>query len=145
MAEVFGGVVLFAALVAVSYLYVRPLYYPWALPIWNAGHEISRIARPDALVIFVMDGDSSGIYYSKRKGWHAFDDSNWGIPLDSQQAINNLEKLRQRGASHLVFTQYTVWWLDFYDEFGEYLDSRYARVRQTNDYVIFDLAGTQTG
>jgi len=144
-AEAFGGSILFAALVAVSYLYVRPLYYPWALPIWNAGHEISRIAPPDALVIFVMDGDSSGIYYSKRKGWHAFDDSDWGIPLDSQQAINNLEKLRQRGASHLVFTQYTVWWLDFYDEFGKYLDSRYARVRQTNDYVIFDLAGTQTG
>jgi hypothetical protein len=139
--ESFGAVMLLAVLGFVSYTYVKPLYEPWAMPLWKAGHEINRVAPPEAHVIFVADGDSSEIYYSKRKGWHAFDDSNWGVPLDSEQAIMGLEKLRKRGASYLVFTRYTVWWLDEYKEFQKHLDSRYLRVRDTEDYVIFDLTG----
>ena len=138
-AELFSGVALFFTLFAVSYTYVRPLYEPWAAPLREAGQQIDRITSSDALAVFVVDGDSSGIYYSRRKGWHAFDDSAWGAPLDSAQAIMELEKLRNRGASHLVFTQYTVWWLDYYKEFGSYLDLRYRRLTQTPAYVIFDL------
>ena len=139
-AELFAGAVLFVTLFAVSFMYVRPLYEPWAAPLRMAGQQIDRITSPDALAVFVVDGDSSGIYYSRRKGWHAFDDSDWGAPLDSEQAIMELEKLRNRGATHLVFTQYTVWWLDYYNEFADYLDSHYRRVSETEDYVIFDLA-----
>ena len=139
-AELFAGAVVFLTLFAVSYMYVRPLYEPWAAPLRMAGQQIDRITSPDALAVFVVDGDSSGIYYSRRKGWHAFDDSDWGAPLDSAQAIMELEKLRNRGATHLVFTQYTVWWLDYYKEFGDYLDSYYRRMRETEDYVIFDLS-----
>ena len=142
VAELFAGGLLFAALAAVCYMYAKPFYDPWAMPLWKAGHEIEHITPADALVIFAMEGNSSGIYYSRRKGWHAFDDSDWGgAPMDSEQAIMQLEKLRKRGATYLVFTQYTVWWLDYYKDFGNYLDSRYRRVRQTDDYVIFDLAG----
>ena len=139
-AELFGGTVLFLTLFAVSYVYVRPLYEPWAAPLRKAGDQLNRMTSPDALAVFVVDGDSSGIYYSRRKGWHAFDDSDWGAPLDSAQAIMELEKLRNRGATHLVFTLYTVWWLDYYNEFADYLDSYYRRVSETEDYVIFDLA-----
>jgi 4-amino-4-deoxy-L-arabinose transferase-like glycosyltransferase len=139
--EFCGGAVLFAAVAAVSYMYVKPLYDPWATPLRKAGHKIDRIAPVDALAVFVVDGDSSGIYYSRRKGWHAFDDSDWGSPLDSEQAIMELEKLRKRGAGYLVFTRYTAWWLDYYKDFGSYLDSRYRRVQDTEEYVIFDLAG----
>ncbi len=139
-AEFFVAASILGALAFVSYIYVTPLYEPWAVPLWNAGHEIDRIAPLDAQIIFVADGDSSEIYYSKRKGWHAFDESDWGPPLNSQEAILGLEKLRTRGATHLVFTQYTVWWLDYYKGFGHYLDSHYRRIAETQDYVIFDLA-----
>jgi 4-amino-4-deoxy-L-arabinose transferase-like glycosyltransferase len=130
----------FLALVTTSYFYLRPLYDPWAIPLQSAGHEIDRLAPADALVIFVLDGDSSGIYYSKHKGWHAFDANVWGAPLDSAEAITGVERLRKNGASYIVFTQYTAWWLDYYEDFGKYLDSRYRRVRATDDYVIYDLA-----
>jgi 4-amino-4-deoxy-L-arabinose transferase-like glycosyltransferase len=139
--EMAAGVSLFAVLALLSYFYVKPLYTPWALPLLNAGHEIDRIASPDALVIYVLDGDSSGIYYSKRKGWHAMDSSYWGQPADSTEAITKLEKLRREGAGFLVFTRYTTWWLDYYDEFRQYLDARYRREADTDDYVIFDLSG----
>jgi len=141
----FGSVVLVIALLVVSYMHVKPLYDPWATPLRKAGRAIDRIAPLGALAVFVVDGDSSGIYYSRRKGWHAFDDVDWGVPLDSKQAITELEKLRERGASYLVFTQYTVWWLDSYKDFGEYLDSHYPRARQTKDYVIFDLLSERNG
>jgi hypothetical protein len=145
VAELFTGALVFAALVAVCYVSIKPLYESWAMPLWEAGHEINRIAPPNALVIYVMDGDSAGIYYGRRKGWRAFDDGNWGgAPLDSEQAIMGLERLRQRGATLLVFTQYTLWWLDYYKEFGDYLDSRYRRLTETEDYLIFDLAGELT-
>lgn len=139
-AELFSGAALFLALLAVSHSYVRPLYDPWAAPLREAGHQIDLMTSPDALAVFVVDGDSSGIYYSRRKGWHAFDDSDWGAPLDSKQAIMELEKLRNRGATHLVFTLYTVWWLDYYKEFGDHLDSHYRRLAETPAYVIFDLS-----
>ena len=108
---------------------------------FNAGSELNRIAPRHALVIVADGGDPTCLYYSKRKGWHFLD--NFGIaPADSQQAIIELEKLRKRGASYLVFTRYTGWWLDYYKDFQKYLDSRYPRVRQTEDYVIFDLMGS---
>jgi 4-amino-4-deoxy-L-arabinose transferase-like glycosyltransferase len=141
IAEWSAGVALFGALAAASFLYVKPLYDPWALPLLNAGHEIDRIASPDALVIYVLDGDSSGIYYGKRKGWHAFDNNQWGNPLDDREAIMGLEKLRGQGASYLLFTEYTAWWLDYYKDFRSYLDSHYRRTADTRDYVIFDLSG----
>ena len=80
-AEHFGGAVLCLTLLAVSYVYVKPLYEPWATPLRKAGNQLNRITSPDALAVFVVDGDLSGIYYSRRKGWHAFDDSGTGVPL----------------------------------------------------------------
>jgi hypothetical protein len=133
-------VVFFAALIVFSYRYAKPLYDPVEAPLRNAGREIDRITPADALVIFVVDGDSSAIYYSKRKGWHAFDEKIWGEPADSDQAIHQLESLRQRGATYLVFTQYTAWWLDYYKDFEKYLDSRYQRVTTSQDYVIYELS-----
>ena len=142
--ESFVGMILLAALTLVSYTHVRPLYDPWAKSLWKAGHAIDRLAPPDALAVYVVGGDSSGIYYGRRNGWHAFDDSDWGEPLDSEQAIMELERLRERGARYLVFTEYTVWWLDYYKDFQEYLDSWYRRVSDTPHYVIFALTYTLT-
>jgi 4-amino-4-deoxy-L-arabinose transferase-like glycosyltransferase len=131
--------IFFVSLSYLSLTYLKPLYNPWGLPFFNAGTELNRIAPRHALAIVVDGGDPTCLYYSKRKGWHFLD--NFGIvPGNSQQAIIELEKLRKRGARYLVFPRYTVWWLDYYKDFRTYLDSRYRRVRQTTDYVIFDLA-----
>ena len=141
--QVLVGAISLCALAFGSYRYVKPLYDPWAIPLQEAGKNIDRIAPPHALTIFVAGGDSSEIYYSRRKGWHAFDENQWGEPLDSEQAIADLEKLRERGAAYLVFTRYTDWWLDYYRDFQKYLDTRYRRVLQTENYVIFDLTDAQ--
>ena len=62
-----------------------------------------------------------------------------GYPLNSQQAIMQLEKWRTEGANYLGFTQYAFWWFHYYKGFQEYLDTRYRRVRETKEYLIFSL------
>jgi Dolichyl-phosphate-mannose-protein mannosyltransferase len=137
------SLIFFSSLSYLSFAYVKPLYEPWDMRSFNAGTELNRIMPREALALVADGGDPTCLYYSKRKGWHFLD--NFGIaPVDSQQAITELEKFRKQGASYLVFTRYTAWWLDYYKDFQKYLDSQYLRVRQTEDYVIFDLAGTRS-
>jgi hypothetical protein len=127
--------------------YIRPLYKPWSIPSLNAGIELDRIAPPDAFVISAEDGNPTIIYYSRRKGWHFPQESNLSLPWpgDSPQAINELEKLRAEGGSYLIFTNSTFYLLSGqYRDFQKHLDSLYRRVRDTDEYIIFDLAGQRT-
>src|SRR5919112_278122 len=70
---------------------------------------------------------------------------NFGAaPIDSEQAIAELERLKHRGAAYLVLTRHQPWWWsERYDNFWSYLDSRYPRVRNTDDYVIFALGNAE--
>jgi hypothetical protein len=134
-----ASLIFFSFLSYLSFTYVKPLYHPWGMRSFNAGTELNRIAPRHALAIVADGGDPTCLYYSKRKGWHFLNDFG-GPPKNSQQAITELENLRKQGGRYLVFPRYTVWWLEHYEDFRSHLDSRYRRVRQTTDYVIFDLA-----
>jgi 4-amino-4-deoxy-L-arabinose transferase-like glycosyltransferase len=130
----------FAVLTYLSYIYVTPLYahqHPW---MWSLGRELDRSTPPEVLVIIADYGDPRVIYYSKRKGWHFLQD---GLlkrnPHNTQEAITVLEKLRGEGASYLAFTPHTFWWFEYYQGFRGYLEARYRRVRETTEYVIFDI------
>jgi Dolichyl-phosphate-mannose-protein mannosyltransferase len=116
----------FLALGVLSYVYIRPLYKPWGIPSLNAGIELDRIAPPDALVISADDGNPTTIYYSRRKGWHFPQGSNFSLPwpADGEQAITELEKLRAQGGSYLVFTKSTFYLLSGqYRDFQKHLDA----------------------
>ncbi len=129
----------FCSLSYLSLAYVRPYYRASGLRFLHAGMELNHIAPRHALVAVADGGDPTCLYYSRRKGWHFLE--NFGAaPSNSQQAITELERLRKRGATYLVFTRNTKWWLDQYQGLKSHLDSRYARVSETGEYVIFDLS-----
>jgi hypothetical protein len=136
------GLIFFSSLSSFSFVYLKPLYEPVALAPWRAGNELNRLAPLDTLIAAGDGGDPTCIYYSKRKGWHFLE--NFGAaPIDSKQAIAELERLKERGAVYLVLTRHQPWWWsERYDNFWRYLDSRYPRARDTEDYVIFDLGNT---
>jgi hypothetical protein len=139
-ALVAGVAAFFAGVAALSYFYASAWYTPRAEPLLRAGMAVRRSTPPDALVIFVDDGDPAGLYYSERRGWHFLSRGRWaGYPSESSQAIADLEALRAEGASYLVFPRSSFWWFRYYPQFGRYLDARYARLRQTPQYLIFDL------
>jgi len=140
LAPVLAG--LYLALVAVLAAFsVHPLYEPWAAPLREAGRELDRIAPPAALVVFT-EWDPTTVYYSRRKGWRLEREGRpWALPRDTDETIQALDLFRAQGARYLVFTRHSRWWFDEYPGFREHLDSRYPRVRHTDDYTIFDLRG----
>ena len=139
----FLGLIFFSSMSYFSFVYLKPLYEPVAVAPWRAGNELNRMAPLEILIAAGDGGDPTCIYYSKRKGWHFLE--NFGAaPIDSEQAIAELERLKQRGAAYLVLTRHQPWWWsERYDNFWSYLDSHYARARDAEDYVIFDLGNTE--
>ena len=63
----------------------------------------------------------------------------WGPPADDQTATRELTRLRQSGAKFLVFAWPAFWWLDFYSDFEQYLQSRFSCVLKNDRVVVFDL------
>jgi 4-amino-4-deoxy-L-arabinose transferase-like glycosyltransferase len=133
-------VLLGAAFGVSSYHYALPFYRPAAAGLRNLGLELKEATTPSALIIAADNGDPTVFYYAHRKGWHFLEDGIYqGNPSDSAQLIANLEKLRGRGASHLVFYSGTRWWLDYYPEFAERLATSATLVEETPEFTIYKL------
>ena len=107
----------------------------------DAGLILNRISPPGALIVAADNGDPTLLYYARRKGWHFLEAAGIynGEPRDSAQAIADLEELRKRGASYLVVTSSTSWWLDYYAELGQYVADNSAEVEATTEFKIYKL------
>jgi hypothetical protein len=124
-----------------AFLCVQPFYQSSAAQHRDAGFELKKVTPPDALIVAADMGDPTIFYYSERKGWH-FPESDGiynGTPDDSEQAIENLERLRSRGATHFVFTKNTFWWLQSYPEFVGYLSKHATLIGMTPEFRIYEL------
>ena len=127
---------------SLAYFYVRPLYGSSAAELRDAGLELKKTTAADALIIAADTGDPTIFYYAERKGWHFLEEDGIydGNPSDSEQAIADLERLRQRGATHLVFTTNTFWWLESYPEFAQQLAESATLIQATSEFRIYKLA-----
>ena len=135
-----GAVLLVFSFGISSYFCVQPLYRPAAAGLRNLGVELNQATTGNSLIIAATDGDPTIFYYAHRKGWHFLGDGVYdGNPRDSAQIIANLEKLRSRGATHLVFYAGTQWWLDYYKEFADHLANTATLVEQTPQFTIYKL------
>jgi hypothetical protein len=96
-----------------------------------------------ATVLVISEGVDDVLALEGRVGWHfpQNDDGSFQSdrPADSQDAITKLEKLREKGASHLAIPRADVWWLESYRDFQQHLESRYRPVLQDGSCVIFAL------
>jgi 4-amino-4-deoxy-L-arabinose transferase-like glycosyltransferase len=137
-----GAVLLVFSFAISSYFCVQPLYRPAAAGLRDLGLELNEATTAKALIIAATDGDPTVFYYAHRRGWHFLGDGVYdGNPRDSAQIIANLEKLRGRGATHLVFYAGTQWWLDYYKEFADHLANTATLVEQTREFTIYRLNG----
>jgi 4-amino-4-deoxy-L-arabinose transferase-like glycosyltransferase len=135
-----GSILLVFSFATSSWYCVQPLYRPAAASLRELGLELNEATTPNALIVAATDGDPTVFYYAHRKGWHFLGDGVYdGNPLNSAQIIANLEKLRSRGATHLVFYAGTQWWLDYYTEFAAHLATTATLVEQTPQFTIYKL------
>jgi hypothetical protein len=99
-----------------------------------------------AIVAVTSKGDDALVSFGGRHGWH-FPQTTQGVyaghnPADGLSAVDQLEQLRRRGASHLLLPSTARWWLGHYRELADHLD-RSARVVVDDDScTIFQLAAT---
>jgi glycosyltransferase involved in cell wall biosynthesis len=63
----------------------------------------------------------------------------WGSPIDDEHAIDELERLRARGARFLVLGWSAFWWRDYYPGWFEHLRSSFRCVLQNEHLDVFDL------
>jgi len=124
-----------------AFVYGRDFYQPSAASLRDAGLVLKRITPASALVVAADNGDPTVLYYAERKGWHFLEKNGIydGEPRDSAQAIVDLEALRRRGAGYLGFTSNTLWWLDYYEEFGQYVQKTSTLVEATSEFRIYKL------
>jgi 4-amino-4-deoxy-L-arabinose transferase-like glycosyltransferase len=132
------GIGFLFCLAVASFFAVREKYESWNMAARNLGLELERISNPSELVAVIDEADSTTIYYSNRKGWH-FPPYYGARTKRSAKLIGRLEKIRPQGAAFLGISKDHFWWLDFYKEFHEHLETRYERIRDTPEYIIFDL------
>jgi hypothetical protein len=124
-----------------AYLYVRPLYEASAAQLRDAGLELRRGTAGNSLIVAADTGDPTIFYYAERHGWHFLEkDAIYdGNPRDSQQLIVDLDSLRSRGATHLVFTTNTFWWLEYYPEFARHVGLSATLMNATPQFKIYKL------
>ena len=100
-------------------------------------------------VIVVSRGDEELLQLEGRKGIH-FPQGADGVyaghyPLNSGEAIDQLEDLRLGGGEYFVLPRTGFWWLDHYEGFRAHLEARYPRVVDDESCVVFALSeGEQT-
>jgi len=135
------SILLASSLAILSYVYVRALYESSAAQLRDAGLELNKITEPNALIVAADTGDPTIFYYAHRKGWHFLEKDGIyaGNPSDSQEAIVNLDELRRHGATHVVLTANTFWWLDYYPEFARHLAEKATLVEATPEFKIYKL------
>src|SRR3954454_5287607 len=137
------SVLLVSSFTATAFWCVKPFYQSSAAQLRHAGLELKKVTPPDALIIAADMGDPTIFYYAERKGWHFLEQNAVynGNPDDSDQAIENLERLRRNGATHFVFTRNTFWWSHSYSEFVEYLEAHATLMEATPEFSIYKLTG----
>lgn len=107
-------------------------------------HAAVRKEIPEgAAVLIVSRGDESLLELDGRDGWHFPQEEDGGYagrhPDDDDEAIAQLERLRERGAEYLVLPPSALWYLEHYRRFRRHL-GRYDRTYEDPQAgVIFRL------
>jgi Dolichyl-phosphate-mannose-protein mannosyltransferase len=135
------SILLVSLFTTVAFWCVQPFYQSSAAQLRDAGLELKNVTSPDALIVAADMGDPTIFYYAERKGWHFLENNGIynGNPDYSEQAIENLERLRRRGATHFVFTKNTFWWRQSYREFAQHLTKSATLNEATPEFRIYEL------
>jgi FkbM family methyltransferase len=65
---------------------------------------------------------------------------DWGLPPDTESAIEELERRRAEGTRWLAFAWTAFWWFDEYPGLLDTLRKRFACVAESRRLVVFDLS-----
>jgi hypothetical protein len=67
------------------------------------------------------------------------DGQYWGLPADDATALQEFDRLRNTGATFMVFAWPAFWWLDQYPGLHAQLRANFACALENERLVVFDL------
>jgi hypothetical protein len=106
---------------------------------------VERNVPEGATVLVISRGDDDAIEFAARRGWHFPQDEDGtfsgSYPETSEDAVAQLESLRERGARYLLVPGTSAWWLDHYDGLARHLRERYRPLAERSDCVLYELEG----
>ena len=111
---------------------------PWDERLQLAAEEVRQVSGAGDHLVLVDDyqwGDRLGDRKMTRFG------ETSGTPASSDDAIHEVETLREAGATHLVVAWPSLWVLDYYGGLRSHLAERYALVLRNSRVTVYDLAG----
>jgi CelD/BcsL family acetyltransferase involved in cellulose biosynthesis len=114
---------------------------PWYYQLHFAIREIAELVPPGESFVLV-DEDSWRIDAGNGRRAIPFlerDELYWGPPPDDETAIGELERLRENGATFMVFGWPAFWWLEYYAGLHRYLRTCYRCLLENERVVVFDL------
>ena len=114
----------------------------WSRRIYEAIQTIAALV-PRSAAFILVDEDSWGtepfLLGRKRIPFLEQDGQYWGNPADDATAIRELQRLRESGASFIIFAWPAFWWLDYYGELHNYLRARFPLIHQDDQLLVFNL------
>lgn len=93
-----------------------------------AGEAVDQLVPKDALIITGDSNDATLLYNTNRWGWTA------GYASEYPNTKETINKLINQQAQFYVSTKF-----DKDSEFGRYMQENYSVIKETNQYIIFEL------
>ena len=96
----------------------------------------------DGGLLIVTRGDDGLLGLGGRKSWHfpcSADGGYAGVPANSEEAINLLDRMRAEGAGFLLIPGWARWWLDYYEGLSRHLAVNARLLAEDDDCLLFAL------
>ncbi|MHA3980122.1 glycosyltransferase family 2 protein [Halovulum sp. GXIMD14794] len=122
----------------------------WRRQIDETLRELDATIPPDAEYLFA-DDSAFGSEMKEGRRMRSFvedPDGHSVSPESDDAAIYELERSREAGITFLAIAWPCFWWMGYYKEFADYLDSTYPRVLESEQLIVFrlrDEAGSADG
>lgn len=125
--------------------YVHPgnyLQQTWQNRVLHVAVDIATVSCPgDTFVL--ADEDRFGAVYLPERRVRPIVERNgvyFGPPKDDAEAISEIERLRDEGASYLAIGWPAFWWLKHYKRLAKYLEEQHYTLLQNDNVIIYRLA-----
>jgi SAM-dependent methyltransferase len=115
----------------------------WAQRLQLASEELQNLIPAGATFILVDDAQWGRVRSLESYRVIPFlerDGQYWGPPSDDAAAWQELKRLQQAGATHIVVAWPAFWWLQHYEDFHKRLRAEFPCVLENERLTVFRLA-----